>query len=375
MDFQLTEEQLMLRKSARDFLSIECTHKVLKEMAQKEAGYSTELWSKMANLGWMGLVFPEIYGGSGGSFFDLGMLLEEMGRVCLPSPFLNTIISGLLIQELGSEKQKWDLLPKIADGSLIVTLATVEPGGDYGSNEIEVEASDKGTHYSITGTKVFVPYAQIAGELICVCKTQKGISLILVNGRTPGIRFTSLKTVAPDSFYEVVFDNVQVPPDRVLGVLDQGWEKIETASLKAVVANCFEMIGGAQKVLEISVDHAKQRVQFDHPIGSFQAVQHHCANMLIDVESSRYITYEAGSRLSQGLQFTKEAAMAKAWVSNAYKRVTMTGHQIIGAMAFADDHILSIYYRHAKSAESMFGDVGYHQEIVAQKIGLEPVLT
>lgn len=371
MDFGLSEGQKMLKQTARDFLAAECPSSLVKELETDDRGYTPELWRKMAQLGWMGLAFPEEYGGSGGSFLDLAVLLEEMGRVCLPGPFFSAVVlGGTTILELGNEKQKQELLPMIAKGELIVTLALTEPGSSYGSSEMTVEAIADGDNYIINGAKLFVPDAHIADYIICAAKTATGATLFLVDSESPGISCSLLKTIAGDKQCEVVFNKVKVPQENILGDLGQGWIQLQSILQRAAIAKCTEMVGGAQQVLEMTIDYVKQRVQFGRPIGAFQAVQHHCANMVTDVDTSKFITYKAAWRLSEGLPCNQEAAMAKAWLSDAYRRVTLLGHQCIGGIGFMEDHDLPLYSKRAKGAEIAFGDADFHREVVAQELGL-----
>jgi len=371
MNFGLSEGQRMLKQTARDFLTAECPSSLVKEMATDDKGYSPELWRKMAELGWMGLAFPQEYGGTGGSFLDLAVLLEETGHACLSGPFFSTVVlGGMTILELGDEKQKRELLPLIAKGELIITLALTEPGSSYSASEMMVEAIADGDNYIISGTKLFVPDAHIADYIICVAKTAQGAILFMVDSRNPGISCSLLKTIASDKQCEVVFDKVKVPEESVLGDLNQGWIQLQSILRRAAIAKCAEMVGGAQQVLEMTVDYVKQRVQFGQPIGAFQAVQHHCANMATDVETSKFITYQAAWRLSEGLPCNQEVAMAKAWVSDAYKRVTLLGHQCIGGVGFMEDHDLPLYSKRAMGAETAFGDADFHREVVAQELGL-----
>jgi len=371
MDFGLSEEQKMLKQTARDFLTAQCPSSLVREMAKDERGYSPELWRKMAELGWMGLAFPQEYGGTGGSFLDLAVLLEEMGRACLPGPFFSTVVlGGMTLLELGNRKQKQGLLPMTVKGEVIITLALTEPGTSYGSGQMMVKAIADRDHYVITGTKLFVPDAHIADYIICAAKTAKGATLFLVDSRSPGIGYSLLKTIAGDKQCEVVFNQVKVPKGNVVGDLGQGWIQLQSILRRAAIAKCAEMVGGAQRVLEKTVDYVKQRVQFGQPIGAFQAIQHHCANMATDVETSRFITYQAAWRLSEGLPCNQEAAMAKAWVSDAYKRVTLLGHQCIGGVGFMEDHDLPLYSKRAMGAEIAFGDADFHREAVAQELGL-----
>jgi len=371
MNLGFSEQQEMLKKMARDFFAAECPKSVVKQIVSNEKGYPLELWHKMADLGWMGLPFPEKYGGTGGSFLDLAVLLEEMGRACLPGPFFCTVVlSGLTILEMGTESQKQELLPKIAQGKLIVTLALTEPGRGYNVNEVTVRAVADGNDYIISGTKLFVPYAHVADYIIFVAKTTSGVTLFLVDAKSLGIRYTLLKTIDGDKQFEVVFDRVKVPKSSILGKEGQGSTGLEEVLRKAAVAKCIEMVGGAQQALEMTVEYVKERKQFGVPVGSFQAIQHHCANMLTDIETSRLISYKAAWKISKGLPYAIESAMAKAWVSDAYKRVTKLGHQSIGGVSLVEDHDMPLYSKRAKAAELTLGDADFHREILVQQLGL-----
>jgi alkylation response protein AidB-like acyl-CoA dehydrogenase len=377
MDIGLSEEQEILKASARDFLARECPKKLVKELDESDKGYSPELWRKMAELGWMGLVFPEEYDGGGGTFRDLVVLLEEMGYNILPGPFFSTIVlGGLPILKAGSEEQKKKFLSRIARGELILTMALTETTASYDASAIAVKASPRNSEYSINGTKLFVTDANVADYLLCVARTketanpQTGITIFVVDAKTPGIKCTLLETLAHDKQNEVVFDNVNVAKDNIVGGLDQGWPVIQDTLDKAAVAKCAEMVGGAQAALEMAVNYAKERIQFNRPIGTFQAVQHYCANMVTDVDGARYITYKAAWKLSEGLPATKSVAMAKAWVGDAYQRVTMLGQQVFGAIGFTMDHDMHLYYRRARAGAMAFGNSNFHREVVAKELGL-----
>jgi len=377
MELGLTEEQELLKKSARDFLSTECPKELIREMDASDEGYSPELWQKIADLGWMGLAFPEKYGGSDCSFIDLVILLEEMGFNILPGPFFSTIIlGGLSILSGGTEKQKEDILPRISKGEIKLTMALTEPDFSYDASKINVKATKQNNEYIINGTKLFVPDANVADYILCVARTaegsnpQEGITIFLVDAKQPGIECTLLKTLALDKQTEVIFNNVAVHEDSIVGELNKGWHLVQEILEKAAVAKCAEMVGGAQAALDMAVAYAKERVQFNRPIGSFQAIQHYCSNMLTDVEGSRYITYEAGWKVSEGLPAACEVSMAKSWVNDAYQRVTLLAHQIFGAMGFTMEHDLHLYYRRAKAGAQAFGDSDFHKEIIARELNL-----
>jgi alkylation response protein AidB-like acyl-CoA dehydrogenase len=377
MEFALSKTQEMLKKTARDFLEKECSKSYVKEMEKDEKGYSTELWEKMADIGWPGLAFPEKYGGSNGSFLDLTVLLEEMGRACLPGPFFsNVVLSGLLILDAGSEQQKSELLPKIASGGLVIALALTEPSNSYEPLGVTLKASPEADGFVLDGTKLFVSDAHIADYIICVTRTKDGVSkaggitLFLVDAKSRGLSTTLLRTIGGDKQCEVVFDRVKVSRDSIIGELDKGWPIIEGAIERAVVGKCAEMVGGGQQVVEMAVAYAKEREQFGKPIGSFQAIQFHCANMLTDVDISRYLTYEAAWKLSEGSPHTMEVAIAKAGVGDAYHRVVTLGHQVIGGVGYTEDHDMHLYFNRAKVAELLFGNADFYRERIALELGL-----
>jgi 3-oxocholest-4-en-26-oyl-CoA dehydrogenase beta subunit len=369
MDFGLNEQQTMLQKSARDFLSNEYSDKILKEMAKDPRGYTPELWNKMAELGWTALSIPEAYGGIG-DFIDLMVVLQEMGRAGLISPFFSTMALGAsTIMEAGSDSQKQQYLPAIAEGKKVVTLAVLETSAKFAPEAIKTRASFQGDSYVLQGQKMFVPDANSADYIICAARTRDtgmpAITLFLVDACAPGVTCNLLETIAPDKQCELILNDVRVGQDRVLGQVDQGWTYLEKVWDKAAVATCALMAGGMERVLELAVAYAKDRNAFGHPIGAFQSVQHRCADMLIDTDTSRVVTYQAAWKINEGLPAEKETAIAKAWVSQAYRRVVGSAHQVHGAIGFTEDHVLHWYTRRARSQEFSFGEVNAHLEKLA----------
>ena len=377
MDLALSEEQEMVRKMARDFLTDKLPKAVVKEMEESELGYSPELWREMVELGWVGLVLPEKYGGGGMGFLDLAVLLEEIGRACLPGPYFSTVVlGGLPILDAGSEEQKQKYLPKIASGETIFTLALTEPSARYEAAAIEVKATADNNAYILNGTKLFVPDAHIADYMLVVARTDEkskgeaGITIFIVDAKSPGISYTVLKTIANDKLCEVVFNQVSVPKENILGQLGQGWRKVQKIVQRAAVAKCCEIVGCVQQALDMTVDYAKKRKQFDRPIGSFQVIQHYCADMATDVDGARLSTYQAAWMISEGLPCNLEVAVAKAWAGEASQRIMALAHQVHGAIGYSIDHDLQFYTRRAKAAEVTFGDASFYREVVAQEMGL-----
>ena len=380
MDFTYTDDQKMLKEAARRFLAAACPNvEWYLEMDKDEKGFTPELWKGMAELGWMGILFPEEYGGIGGGMLDMVTLMEEMGYAALPGPYFSTVIlGGCTILEAGSEAQKQEFLPKICEGALRVTLALTEPATtQFNPSLITVRAQAEGDGWVIDGTKLFVSDANVSDWMIVAARTagkdsdKDGISLFLVETKTPGVGITLLKTVAGDKQCEVVFKKVRVPKSALVGEAGKGFAAVEKTLQIAAVAKCAEMLGGSNRVMELAVAYAKERVQFGKPIGTFQAVQHLCANMKMATEQSIYITYKAAWMIDRKMpEARKFAAVAKAWVSEAYKKVALIGHQIFGGTGYIVEHAMPIYSRRAKAGEYAFGSPNYQREIVAQELGL-----
>jgi alkylation response protein AidB-like acyl-CoA dehydrogenase len=306
---------------------------------------------------------------------DLVVVLEEMGRLVMPGPFFATVILGGLAIDLGgSEAQKQKYLPAICSGALKATLAQVEDSGRWDADGIQMPAKKAGAGYTLSGTKLFVHDAHKADLLVVPARTKKrgadGITLFLVDAKQDGVSTTLLRTMDQTrKLCEVTFTNVKVGKDAVLGTVDQGFGLLDRLVDRAKVALCAEMCGGAQKVLDMSVDYAKVREQFGRPIGSFQAIQHKCANMMVQVESSKSATYYAAWAVANDVPEAHLAAcMAKAYCSDAYRMVSGEGIQIHGGIGFTWEHDMHLYFKRAKGSEVTFGDATWNRELVAQVV-------
>jgi len=377
MDFSYTDEQKMLKQSARDFLEDACPPELVRHMEEDERGFPDEVWSKMAQLGWMGLLFPEEYDGTGWSIGDLAILMEETGRASLPGPYLSTVLGGLAILHAGTQAQKAEILPRVVSGEEVLTLAYLEPGNTvYDPTYVTLSSTEDGEAFVLNGSKLFVFDAGAASHLIVTARSRgaalspDGISLFMVSTQHPGLKLTPLKTIAGDKQFEIGFNAVRVPKEALLGSYGEGWPVLARILQIGAVAKCAEMVGGSQKVLDMTVDYAKERAQFGRLIGEFQAVQHHCANMLMCVEGSRYITSKASWLLAENQPCDLIVASAKAWVSEAYRRVVGLGHQIGAGTAYMAEHDMNLYSRRAKAAELAYGDASYHLKQVAGTLGL-----
>ena len=380
MNFEFSKEQEKLRKAARDFFEAECPETFVREMEEDDDGYSPEVWRKIVDLGWLGLVYPQKYGGKGGSILDLAVLYEEMGRAMFPSPHLSTVVlCGLTIMNAGSEGQKAELIPKIVNGELILALALSEPesswdGKAWDAEGVTVRATADGDDYVINGTKLFVHDAQIADFLLCVTRTrdgtnpEDGITLFLVDAKNRGISYTPLKTTAGDKQSEVVFDKVRVSKKSMVGGLHGGWVPLSRALQVGVVMLCAEMVGAGWRLLELTVHHAKTRIQFDAPIGVNQYVQEFCIDLLSNVDGAKNVTYQAAWRLSENLHLNFEVSVAKAWTSDAYERACWDAHQVFAGAGVVDDSVLPLYSRRGKGQQLYLGDTAYHLKKVAQQL-------
>jgi alkylation response protein AidB-like acyl-CoA dehydrogenase len=375
MDLGLSEEQEMLRNFARDFLEKECPEQHVRDMEEDEKGYSPELWNKMAQQGWQGLIIPEQYGGANFNFMDLIILIEEFGRSLVPGPFIPTTVAALAILEAGSEDQKKAHLPRIASGEQIWTLAFTEPSARFDASGVQLTAKKEGNDYVLNGTKLFVRDSHVADNMVVVARTggsgEDGISLFIVDSKAPGITHNVLRTIASDKQSEIKFENVRVPASNLMGAEGQGWAAFKKIANKATVIECAYLVGLSQQDFDISVNYAKERVQFGRPIGSFQAIQHKAADMVTDVDGSRYIMYKAAWAVAEGEPDADEQVhMAKAWISEASRRVVAHGQQIHGGIGFTKDYKIQLFFRRQKAAELAWGDADYHRELVAQGMGI-----
>jgi len=376
MDFAFSEEQEMLRRSARDFLAKECSSKVVRKLMESSDTYDEGLWKKVAGLGWTALGIPEEYGGVG-TFLDLVVVLEEAGRALMPGPFFATMgLAVPAIIEAGTEAQKQEALGAIAQGSARATLAFTEPSGRWDAGSVTLTAKPSGGGWQLDGVKQFVPDAQAADFIVVAARTrgegEDGISLFLVKGRPKGMTITPLKTLDQTRRWnEVRFDGIKLDAGALMGTADKAWPHLKRALEWATAALCAEMVGGTQKVLETSTEYAKTRHQFGKPIGIYQAVSHKLADMLVLSESGRSATYYAAWAVdADAPDRSLAASMAKAYVSDAYRKVAGDGIQVHGGIGFTWEHDMHLYFKRAKSSEVTLGDATYHRELVAQSLDL-----
>lgn len=377
MDLNFTETQDILRKTAKEFMARYYPKSLVRELEDEPIGFRDDVWKEMANLGWLGWIIPEEYGGVGGEFMDIIVLLEEMGRACFILPFFSTVVSSLPILDAGTKEQKEELLPKIASGEMILSLALTEPSATYEASGIATRATAQDNGYVLNGTKLFIHDAQVAHQFLCAARTEtdetdaeKGITLFIVDGKSRGIKTTPLDTIADDKQNEVIFEDVKVSKSAVLGQVNQGYPLIKRLLDQAAIAKCAEMMGGADWVVENCVSYALERVQYGKLIGSYGIIQNYLSEMWAEVGIAKRLTYYAAFLVDKGLPCTKEVAMAKSWASDVYRRQTRMGVQIFGGIGTTREHDMGLYYRRARQAALLFGDPDWCREKVAQEMGL-----
>ena len=377
IEIPLKEEQVMLKKIARDFLATETPKTYVRKMMADEVGHSPELWKKMAELGWQGLVFPEEFGGSAMSFRDLTILCEEMGRAVLPGPFYSTVIlTGLPILEFGSEAQKKEYLPKIANGDVAGTLAVLEESGDLYADDIHFKAQKRGNEYILNGTKLFVTDAKAADYMLVAARTKRtpnpeeGITLFLVNAKQWGIYAKNMNIMDQTrKQYEVRFTNVPVPESSILGELNNGWQILKQIELKACAALSAEMVGVGEMAMEMTVDYLKNRQQFGVVIGTFQSLKHIAADMYVAMEYSRSLMEWACECIKESNDDAPMAvAMAKSYCGDSVKFVTDAGVQLHGGIGFTWDHDMHLYFKRGRFDDSAFGDSNVQKDWIANKL-------
>jgi alkylation response protein AidB-like acyl-CoA dehydrogenase len=371
VNFAFSEEQEELRNIVRQFLDAKSPETAVREQMETEKGYDDAVWAQMSEqMGLQSLIIPEEFGGSGYSYVELIVVLEEMGRALLCAPYFSTVVLGAnTLIHSGDDAAKATYLPGIASGETIATLAFTEPNGRWDESGIEATATKDGDAWKISGTKSFVLDGHTASLVLVAARTGAGVSLFAVEGDAAGLTRTALSTMDQTRKQaKLEFDSVA---GELIGTEGEGWVVLSTVLDLAAVALAAEQVGGAQKCLDMSVEYAKVRVQFGRPIGSFQAIKHKCADMLLEVESGKSAAYYAGWCASEmNDELPSVASLAKAYCSDAYFHAAAENIQIHGGIGFTWEHPAHLYFKRAKSSELLFGDPTYHRELLAQRIGI-----
>lgn len=379
MNFAFSDEQEELKKSARRFCEEQYGSETVRRIMETESGIDNDLWTRMAQeLGWQAMIIPEEYGGAGFGYIELIVLMEEMGRAVVAAPFFSTVcLAANTLLVAGSDEQKQELLPGIADGTRIATLALTEESGRWDAGGIAASYEKNGSDYVLNGKKMYVLDGHTANTIIVAARAEgtageEGVSLFIVDAEASGLARRALQTMDQTRKQaEVTLDRVGVGASALVGEEGNAWPTISKVMDLASVALAAEQVGGAQKCLDMSVEYAKVRVQFGRPIGSFQAIKHKCADMLVEVESARSAAYYAGwAAREDNEELPVTAPLAKAYCSEAFFHCAAENIQIHGGIGFTWEHDAHLYFKRAKSSELMLGDPSYHRELLARRIGL-----
>jgi alkylation response protein AidB-like acyl-CoA dehydrogenase len=368
IDLTLDDHQVLLQQSANEFFRRRYPSEFVREVEAGDAGYSPEHWREMAALGWLGIAIPAEHGGGDGRFLDLYPLYEEMGRFLVPSPHLDAVaVAGATILAAGNDDQRSSLLPAIAAGELLVIPAVLEAEGELAPDAIAGAATRRDGSFVVTATKLLVPFARSADQFLVPVHVDgsDGISLLLVDAHANGVSCEPLPNIAGHALSVVRFDAVSTPLDNLVGAEGDGWPPLQDAMVQAAVLQTATIVGAARAVLEMTNQYAKDRVQFGHPIGQYQAVQYLVSDILLDLHRADLLAKQAAFRIDAGKSYRREAAIAVAFGKRAAAHLHRQAHEVHAGVAFIDEHDLQLYSRRSKFWENHLGDARHHEELIA----------
>ena len=373
LDLALTESEEMLRKTALDFMRRDAPKEVVQVLQETDTGYTEELWRKVASLGWLGNIIPERYGGAGNSLTSAGVLFEALGTGPLPGPYFSSgILGSLIILESGTEEQKQRLLPAVAAGEQILTLALTEPEYSWEPGAVQTTATSKNGDFVLDGIKLFTPDAGAATHFVVAARTgkgtdpEKGISLFLVDGKADGVSVRRLPGFLAGRSFEVKLDVVKVPGSALLGKKDEGWPALKRAIDQAIPVLCAHKVGGCQAVFEMALEYSRTRVQFGMAIGRFQRVQDMIIEMINQADAARWTTYEALWKLDTQRPAAESVHLAKAVASEAYWQVCTLAHRVFSGISYSKEHPVSFHTRASRHLYNFLGDPAYHRQQIAR---------
>ena len=370
MHFGLSETQQTIKNTAREFFVKECPQAEVRRLIESDTAFNQALWDKMAEQGWTGTIFHEEYDGFGLGMVEMAVVLEEMGRSLVPSPFISTVLmAGSVLNRAGTEAQKRQHLSAICRGEARATLALLEKSASWDPTAVQLQAAQSSGGVTLTGEKLFVTDAAVADLLLVAARRQGELIVAIVPKGAAGV--TIVRTPGVDltrPLYKVTFDKVAVAADQIIAG-GKALDALTHALNVAGVGLAAEMVGGMQQLVDLTVTYAKTRAQFGKPIGTFQAVQHMCADMLVLLEGSRSAAYYAAWALSHDEADASVAvSVAKAYASEAYRDAGNKSIQVQGGMGFTWENDTHLFYRRAKASELAFGDASYHRERIAKAL-------
>jgi alkylation response protein AidB-like acyl-CoA dehydrogenase len=375
MDLDLTPEQELLRDTVRGVCAKHSGLDVVREMEDDPNGYPEKLWLQLAELGLLGLTLPEAWGGSGMSMLDAAVVYQELGRALAPSPhFVSSVLSGGVLARAGTDEQRQTWLPAIAAGDAVVSPAWLEAGGGFGPEGVQLRASPDGDGWRLTGSKRHVPFARGSHRLLVLARTGQGIALLLVDPGAEGVTLDQQRTVASDTQYRVDFDGVRVVGDALVGTADGGWPTWDAVMHDGIILLAAQAVGGARQALDITVQYAKDRRQFDKPLGAFQAIAHYLADAVTAVDGAETLVWEAAWARDAGRPHARLAPMAKLFACRTFRNVTAMAQQVFGGVGFTVEYDIQLYFRRAKQLQLSWWDDRYLEELIATDV-LDPAAT
>jgi alkylation response protein AidB-like acyl-CoA dehydrogenase len=369
MDLDFTPEQEMLREAVAGVCARHCGLDVVRQMEDDPIGYSDKFWQQLADLGLLGMTLPEEHGGSGMTMLDAVVVYTELGRALAPSPhFVSSVMSGGVLARAGSDAQRAEWLPRISSGDAIVTPAWLEPSGGFGPKGVQLAATADGDGWRLDGVKRHVAFAQAADRLLVLARTAEGPSLLLVDPQAPGVTLTQLMTVSSDTQYRVDFDGVQVGADALVGTAGDAWSTWDVVMHDGIILLAAQAVGGAQHAHAIATQYAKDRFQFDKPLGAFQSIAHYLSDAVTAVDGAETLVWEAGWARSEGHDVSTLAPMAKLFACQTFRDVTATAQQIFGGVGFTLEYDIQLYFRRAKQLQISWWNDRYLEELVAHQV-------
>ena len=373
LDLNLTESEEMLKKTALDFMRRDAPKEVVQVLQETDTGYTEELWQKVVEMGWLGVIIPEQYGGTGNPLTSAGVLFEALGTGPLPGPYFSSgILGSLIILEAGTEEQKQRILSAVANGKQILTLALTEPEYSWEPRTVQTTAESKNGDFVLNGLKLFTLDAQAASHFIVVARTgkeadpAKGISLFMVDGNSGGVSVRQVSGFLAGRTFEIKLDSVKVPRSAMLGAKDEAWPLLEQAIDKSIPVLCAYKVGGCQAVFDMALEYSRVRIQFGQPIGRFQRVQDMIIEMIDHVDAARWTTYEALWKLDTQRPYAESVHLAKAVSSQAYWEVVTLAHRVFSGISYSKEHPVSFHTKASRSLYSYLGEPSYHRQRIAQ---------
>jgi alkylation response protein AidB-like acyl-CoA dehydrogenase len=369
MDLEFSEEQRALRAMLRGVVNEHAPLEVVRKLEDDPQGFPAALWEQLAQLGVLGILIPEEHGGAGQTLLEAAIVYEELGRGLAPQPHLpSSIVGGGILLEAASDEQKREWLPRLCDGSALLTPAWLEPQRGMGAAGVQLTAQREAGGYRLSGVKWHVPFASAATRMIVLARTgpdERDVDLLLVDPNGAGVKLTQQRTIGSETQYRVEFEDLRVDESARIGEAGSGWATFERVMHDAIVLVAAQAMGGAERALEITVEYAKVRKQFDKPLGAFQAISHYLADAATLVEGGKTLVYEAAWARSVGRELSRLAPMAKLFACQTYRDVTATCQQVWGGVGFSVEYDIQLYFRRAKQLQLSWWDARTLEERVA----------